>query len=56
MNIYKSMRRDTKINKRKNGHQVDNRNIFIIEGEKRKRAEAIQRKREEKEKELFRSD
>lgn len=48
-NIDKAFRRDSKINRRKNGHQVDNRNIFILEEEKKKRKEEWDKRRKEKE-------
>ncbi len=47
--IDKASRRDSKINKRRSGHQVDNRNIFILEEQKKKRSEAWKRKRKDKE-------
>jgi hypothetical protein len=49
VNVYKSTRRDSKINRRKNGHQVDNTSIFVIEEQKKKRAKQIQQERLEKE-------
>lgn len=46
MNITKCGNRDRKISKRKNGHVVDNRNIFVLEEIKRKKAEKAKRKLE----------
>jgi hypothetical protein len=48
MNISKAQNRDRKQTKRTRGMQVDNRNIFILEEEKRKRALRIQQEREKK--------
>jgi hypothetical protein len=48
--LEKSLRRERKQQKRKNGMHVDNRNIFVLEREKRKKAEEIRKRREEKEK------
>jgi hypothetical protein len=48
LNINKALRRENKISRRKNGHQVDNRNIFILEEEKVKRKREIEQKRLEK--------
>jgi hypothetical protein len=54
--INHSLSRENKINKRRNSMRIDNRNIFILEEEKRKKAEEIKKAREErrleKEKEL----
>ena len=47
--ISKAISRDRKINRRKNGHQIDNRGIFVIEETKRERARKIKQQREEKE-------
>ena len=50
MNISKAIKRDREINRRKSGHRVDNRNIFLLEEEKKKKAEQIKKEREVKEK------
>jgi hypothetical protein len=49
MDIRKANRRDKKRHKTINGMKVDNRNIFILEEEKRKKALKIKKEREEKE-------
>jgi hypothetical protein len=38
MKLSKSLNREKKQNKRKNGMQVDNKGIFILEGEKVKKS------------------
>ena len=50
MNLTKAIQRDREINKRKNGHRVDNRSIFLLEEQKKKKAEQIRKEREAKEK------
>lgn len=52
MNINKAKKRDRKIQQRKSGMKIDNRNIFILERIKKEKAEEIKRKRKEKE-EMF---
>lgn len=49
MNLKKALRRDNEIEKRKNGHKVDNKNIFLLEEIKKKKAEQIKKEREAKE-------
>lgn len=44
--IDKALRRDSKINKRKYGHQVDGRSIFILQEIAQKKAEKIKAQRE----------
>jgi len=48
MKLDKALRRERKRNKRTSGMQVDNKNIFVLEEEKRKKAE-WERRRKEKE-------
>jgi hypothetical protein len=47
-NLKKSLRRDREIDRRKNGHQVDGRSLFIIKEIQRKRSEEIKRNRIQK--------
>jgi hypothetical protein len=49
MKIDKALRRDDKINQRRNGMVVDNRSIFTIQEEQKKKAEQIRLERELKE-------
>jgi hypothetical protein len=49
MKINKATRRDNKINKRKNGMQVDNKSIFTITDAQKKRDLEIKNKRKAKE-------
>lgn len=49
MKIHKALKRDKKIQRRKSGHTMDNRSIFLLEEEKKKRALQIRKEREEKE-------
>ena len=49
MNIYKAIRRERKRAKRKNGMQIDNRNIFQLEEQKKKKAEWEKRRKEKEE-------
>lgn len=51
MKLSKALRRDEERNKRKYGHRTDNRNVFLIQEEKIKRAEEIKKKRLAKEQE-----
>jgi hypothetical protein len=46
VNILKSIHRDREISRRKNGHVVDNRNIFLLEEQQIKKAEKAKRKQE----------
>jgi hypothetical protein len=46
VNIFKAIHRDSEISKRKNGHVVDNRNIFVLEEQQRKKADKAKRKQE----------
>jgi hypothetical protein len=48
MNINKANNRDRKINKRKYGMLIDNRNIFILEEEQKKRSLQIKKERKNK--------
>ena len=50
MNIHKVNRRDRKLNRRKNGHQVDGRSVFLIQEIQRKRSLEIRKGRCLKEK------
>lgn len=47
--LERSLRREKQIQRRKNGHQVDNKGIFLLEEQKVKRKQEIQRLRKEKE-------
>ena len=49
MKIDKANRRDVRIQKRRGGHQVDNKGIFTIVEEQKKRAKKIKKARKEKE-------
>ncbi|HBY20736.1 MAG TPA: hypothetical protein DEG71_06975 [Clostridiales bacterium] len=48
MRIEKANKRDRQIQKRKSGHVIDNRNIFILEEIQRKKAEKAKRKIEKR--------
>jgi hypothetical protein len=37
--LSKALKRDRKINRKRSGHQVDNKGIFLLEEQKYKRAE-----------------
>lgn len=52
MNLNKATKRDRKRQKRKYGHVVDGRSVFVIEEVKVKKALKIKKEREEKEKRL----
>lgn len=45
MKVSKAMRRDRKFKKRKYGMKIDNKNIFLLEEEKRKKALQIKQER-----------
>lgn len=49
MKIDKATRRDSKIDRRKNGMRIDNRSIFTIQEVEKKRSQQIKKEREEKE-------
>lgn len=49
LNINKINKRDSKINKRKNGMRISGRSIFTLEEVKKKKAEKIKKEREAKE-------
>ena len=44
MKLNKAKRRDRKYHKKKNGMKVDNRNIFILEEMKKKKADKEKKK------------
>jgi hypothetical protein len=46
MNLFKASKRDRELSRKKHGHVVDNRNIFVLEEIQRKKAEKIKRKQE----------
>jgi len=46
MRIEKCNKRDRQISRRKHGHVIDNRSIFILEEIQRKKAEKAKRKQE----------
>ena len=49
MKLEKCIRRDREIQKRRGGHQVDNKGIFTIVEEQKKRAKKIKKERKDKE-------
>lgn len=49
MKIQKAIRRDRDIQRRRGGHQVDNKGIFIVLEEQKKKAKKIKKERKEKE-------
>lgn len=55
VNIQKALKRDRKINQRRSGMRITNRSIFILEEEKKKRAEEIKKERELKEAEKLKA-
>jgi hypothetical protein len=48
MRISKAIHRYSDIQKRKSGHKIDNRNIFLLEEIRRKKAEKAKRKMEKR--------
>ena len=50
--IDKALRREKKINKRKNGHQEDGRSVFLLEEIKNKKARKAHDERLKREREL----
>lgn len=49
MKLSKAIRRDAEIQRRRTGHVVDNKGIFLQQEEQRKRAEKIKQERKQKE-------
>jgi hypothetical protein len=45
MNIFKAIKRDRKIQRRKYGHVTDGRSVFVIKETERQRAEKIKNQR-----------